>query len=34
MDLLRTKSVEQSLRDSEESEHSLRRELGPHVDRR
>jgi APA family basic amino acid/polyamine antiporter len=28
MDLLRTKSVEQSLRDSEESEHSLRRELG------
>jgi len=29
LDLLRTKSVEQPLRDSEESEHSLRRELGP-----
>ncbi len=29
MDLLRTKSIEQSLSDSEESEHRLRRELGP-----
>src|SRR3954469_12398473 len=29
MDLTRTKSVEQSIADTEESEHQLRKELGP-----
>lgn len=29
MNLLRTKTVEQSIADTEESEHQLRRELGP-----
>jgi APA family basic amino acid/polyamine antiporter len=29
MNIFRTKSVEQSIRDTEESEHNLRKSLGP-----